>query len=125
MNISLLCTVTAHCAVFPFSVTAVITALPAFLAVTLPSASTAATLLSLLLHITVFLLVVLSGIICAINLMLSPSVIVTLLLLRDISVIGISGMSGTSGISDVYGYERIIILPISLSRYDAYIFESL
>ena len=104
---------------------AVITALPAFLAVTLPSASTAATLPSLLLHITVFLLVVLSGIICAINLMLSPSVIVTLLLLRDISVIGISGMSGTSGISDVYGYERIIILPISLSRYDAYIFESL
>ena len=88
--VSFLLTVIVQLAVFPFSLIAVIMAVPALFAVTLPIRSTVATATLLLLHLTLFPYVVFSGSTVAVRVVVSPSVSVALLLLRLISVIGIS-----------------------------------
>ena len=88
--ISFCFTVTVQPAVFPLLLVAVITAVPAFFAVTFPLLSTAATASLLLLHFTVLSPVVFDGVIVAVNVSLSPSVMLVVLLLRLIPVIAIS-----------------------------------
>ena len=82
MAISFCFTVTVQPAVFPLLLVAVITAVPAFFAVTFPLLSTAATAPLLLLHFTVLSPVAFDGVIVAVNVSLSPSVNVVALLLR-------------------------------------------
>ena len=74
-------TVTVQPALFPFVLVAVITAVPALLAVTVPLASTVATASLLLLHV-MLLFSALSGVTVAANVSLSPSVNVISDLLR-------------------------------------------
>ncbi len=80
--ISFCFTVTVQLAVFLLLLVAVITAVPAFFAVTFPLLSTAATSALLLLHFTVLSPVAFDGVIVAVNVSLSPSVNVVALLLR-------------------------------------------
>ena len=89
IGISFLLTVTVQPAVFPFVLVAVITAVPALFAVTVPLASTVATSLLLLLQLTLLLSVVFSGSTVAVSLYVLPSTIPTVLSLRRTSVTGI------------------------------------
>ena len=82
MYVSFCFTVTVQPAVFPLLLVTVITAVPAFFAVTFPLLSTAATASVLLLHFTVLSPVAFDGVIVAVNVSLSPSVNVVALLLR-------------------------------------------
>ena len=86
-------TVIVQLAVIPFSVVAVIMAVPALFAVTFPIRSTVATATLLLLQLTSLLYVVFSGRTVAVRVAVSPSVSVALLLSRHTSVIGISFFS--------------------------------
>ena len=90
MYVSFCFTVTVQLAVFLLLLVAVITAVPAFFAVTFPLLSTAATSELLLLHFTVLSPVAFDGVIVAVNVSLSPSVMLVVLLLRLIPVIAIS-----------------------------------
>ena len=90
MAISFCFTVTVQLALFPLLLVAVITAVPAFFAVTFPLLSTAATSALLLLHFTVLSPVAFDGVIVAVNVSLSPSVKLVVLLLRLIPVMAIS-----------------------------------
>ena len=74
MYVSFCFTVTVQLALFPLLLVAVITAVPAFFAVTFPALSIDATAVLLLLHFTVLSNVVLEGLIVAVNVALSPSV---------------------------------------------------
>ena len=89
IGISFFSTVIVQLAVFPFSVVAVITAVPALLAVTVPSADTVATASLLLLQLTFLLYVVSYGSTSAESVIVSPSVSVSASLLSNTSVISI------------------------------------
>ena len=103
-------TVTVQLAVFPFSLVAVIMAVPALLAVTVPLASTIATSLLLLLQLTFLLSVVFSGSTVAVRAVVSPSGSVALLLSRHTSVIGISFFSTVTVQLAVFPFSVVAVI---------------
>ena len=108
IGISFFSTVIAQLAVFPFSLVAVIMAVPALLAVTFPIRSTVATATLLLLHLMLFPSVVFSGRTVATRVVESPSVSVALLLSRCTSVIGISFLLTVTVQSAVFPFELLL-----------------
>ena len=94
-------TVTVQVAVFPpSSVVTVMVAVPALLAVTVPSVSTVATLVSLLAQVT-FLLVALSGVMVAVRASVSPSVRLKVVLSSVTPVTGTTAVNVSSLVSPI------------------------
>jgi len=110
IGISFSLTVIVQLALFPFSLVAVITAVPALLAVTFPIRSTVATATLLLLQLTSLLYVVFSGRTVAVRVAVSPSVSVALLLSRHTSVIGISFFSTVTVQLAVFPFVLVAVI---------------
>ena len=110
IGISFFSTVIAQLAVFPFSLVAVITAVPALLAVIVPSSDTVATASLLLLQLTLLLSVVFSGRTVAVSLCVFPSIIPTALSLRLTSVIGISFFSTVTVQLAVFPFVLVAVI---------------
>ena len=110
IGISFLLTVTVHPAVFPFVLVAVITAVPALLAVIVPSSDTVATASLLLLQLMLLLSVVFSGRTVAVSLCVFPSIIPTALSLRLTSVIGICFFSTVTVQLAVFPFVLVAVI---------------